>query len=422
MARGVIGAAGRALALALGAAAALGPLAAAPALAGTEEFSTFHASSQEEDDESIIDHLLTRMPAGWRDEWERSPQALRTSQGCLTSGQWLEDTELKLEAPMGKTARFGLDNTRLAGDIATYDYLDLWFRFRLHAGTLGTMFRPMHDKSRQDFALAWALGADSSAFQLRATYTFEDMFNNLWAFRQTRVGERSEPYRRHPWEPALVLASRHERWRAEFSGKFLTPSVKREPGVLPTDPERRVGLWGTLASASAEVRTLGLDWSAGGRNHQALSSDGPADRSAGDDRNFRRTWSAEAALGRELRPRLSAEARWLYTDRTETWGIPTGPGRFRSIDRALQVESVWHAAPVFALRVGGLYDEITVARAGTMPTGSYGSRHESRAYFGLDVRFGRVNVAGVEGIELDPEPYEVWFHHDKGFLQLQTRF
>ena len=63
-----------------------------------------------------------------------------------------------------------------------------------------------------------------------------------------------------------------------------------------------------------------------------------------------------------------------------------------------------------------------MARSGTTPRVNYGSRHESRAYFGLDARFGRVRVSGVEGIELDPEPYEVWFHHDKGFLALQTTF
>jgi hypothetical protein len=27
-----------------------------------------------------------------------------------------------------------------------------------------------------------------------------------------------------------------------------------------------------------------------------------------------------------------------------------------------------------------------------------------------------------EGVELDAEPYEVSFHHDKGFLHLQTTF
>ena len=411
----------RAASLAAGLALTLAVI-AAPAGAGTEEFSTFHADTQEEDDESIIDHVLTRLPLAWRDEWERSPQALRTAQGCLTSGQWLMNTDLKLDTSLGKTARFGLDFTQVAGDISAYDYLDFWFRFRQRVGTLGAMFRPTHDKSRQDFALAWELGADSSAFQLRAIYTLEDVFNNLWAFRQTRVGERSEAYRRHPWEPALVLASRHERWRAELSGKYLTPSVKSVPGLTALDLEHRTTLWGTLARASIEARVFGLDWSAHSSNQQALSTDGPVDRSSGDQRDFRRTWSGEAAVGRVINPRLFAEARWLYSDRAECYGVPIGPGRFRSIERVMQLEGVYRLAPAFAVRLGGLYDEITVARSGTTPRVNYGSRHESRAYFGLDARFGRVRVAGVEGIELDPEPYDVWFHHDKGFLALQTTF
>ncbi len=411
-------AAGLAAALAL----TLLPIAAAPARAATEEFSTFHADTQEEDDESIIDHVLARLPLAWRDEWERSPQAVRTAQGCLTSGQWFMDTELKLESLLGKTARFGLEYTQAAGDISTYDFLDLWVRFRTRTGTIGTMFRPMHDKSRQDFALAWERGADSTAFQARAIWTFEDMFNNLWAFRQTRVGERSEAYTRHPWEPALALAFRHERWRAALSGKFLTPSEKRVPGLAPTDPEHRTTLWGTLAHASVEARAFGLEWSAASANQQARSTDGPIDGSAGDDRDLRRTWSAEAAVGRALRPHLSAEARWIYSDRAESYGAPTGPGTFRSIDRVLQLECVGRLAPTLTLRLGGLYDEITVARSGRTPRWSYGTRHESRGYFGLDARFGRVRVTGVEGIELDPEPYAVWLVHDKAFLALQTTF
>jgi hypothetical protein len=69
-----------------------------------------------------------------------------------------------------------------------------------------------------------------------------------------------------------------------------------------------------------------------------------------------------------------------------------------------------------------MYDRIGIARAGVDPFFTYGSRKESRAYLGLDARFGRVSVSGVEGIELDQEPYEVTFHHDKGFLRLQTTF
>jgi hypothetical protein len=69
-----------------------------------------------------------------------------------------------------------------------------------------------------------------------------------------------------------------------------------------------------------------------------------------------------------------------------------------------------------------MHDQITVDRTGVTLAGGEGTRKESRAYFGLDARFGRVSVAGVEGIELDLEPYQVTFHHDKAFLQLQARF
>jgi hypothetical protein len=33
-----------------------------------------------------------------------------------------------------------------------------------------------------------------------------------------------------------------------------------------------------------------------------------------------------------------------------------------------------------------------------------------------------VRISGVEGIELDLEPYPVYFHHDKSFITLQTTF
>src|SRR5439155_2580913 len=161
-------------------------LAARPARAGSEEFSTFHTNSWEEDDESVIDHVLARLPDAWRDEWERAPLALRTAQGCLTSGQWFMNTQLKLETALGKRARLAIAYTDVEGDVVSYQYFDLWARFPTRAGTLGVMFRPFHDKARQDFALAWELGSDTTAFRLRVTWGFEDLFNNLWAFRQSR--------------------------------------------------------------------------------------------------------------------------------------------------------------------------------------------------------------------------------------------
>jgi hypothetical protein len=88
----------------------------------------------------------------------------------------------------------------------------------------------------------------------------------------------------------------------------------------------------------------------------------------------------------------------------------------------LQLELRSALAPRFAGRIGYLHDQITVDRTGRTLAGGEGTRKESRAYLGLDARFGRVRVAGIEGIELDTEPYDVWFHHDKAFLALQTTF
>jgi hypothetical protein len=412
----------RAAAFVAGLALTLLPIAAAPARAGTEEFSTFHTETQEEDDESVLDHLLARMPLPWGGEWDRAPLALRSSQGCLTSGQWLVDTRLKLETPLGKTERFGLDYTQYESDISSYEFLDLWFRFLTRSGTVGAMFRPFHDKSRQDFALAWETGSDTSAFQLRAIYGLEDLFNNLWAWRQTRVGDQSEPYLRHPWEPALSIASRHERWRAELSGKYLTPSVKSVPGPTALDAEHHQTIWGTLADARVDAQALGLRWEAHAQNHQARSTDQPVDLSAGDSRDFRRSWSTGATIGRALGRRLNAEALYAYYGRTENYGPPVAAGTYDAIDRVLQFDLSSALAPGFGGRIGYMHDQITVDRTGVTLAGGEGTRKESRAYFGLDARFGRVSVAGVEGIELDLEPYQVTFHHDKAFLQLQARF
>ena len=67
-------------------------------------------------------------------------------------------------------------------------------------------------------------------------------------------------------------------------------------------------------------------------------------------------------------------------------------------------------------------DRITVVGAGVAPVSTYGTRVETRAFFSLQKQFGRVRLEGTEGIELDREPYSVTFHHDKGFLHIQTTF
>ncbi len=405
--------------IAAAAAMALLPPSAGPARAGTEEFSTFSVEAQEEDDESLLDHILTRTPRGWAEEWERAPLALRTAQGCLTSGQWINETDLKLRTALGTRAWFGLNLQQNEDDRATYDYLDLSFHFPTRLGTFGAMFRPFHDKSRQDLALMWDMGADTSTFQLRAVFGLEDVFNNFWEFRQARVGGTSEPYLRHPWEPGLRLVVRPPGLRVEVGGRYLTPSTKR---VVASTGDHIATLWGTLAWASIDAQALGIEWEARSTNHQAASSDHALGTPQPDGRDFRRQWSVEAAARRRIGSRLTAETRWLYQDRTQQHAPLVWPPRFQAVDRVLQLETVWAATPTVALRVGGLHDRISVRPSGVRISSSYGTRTESRAYVGVMARFGRVSVQGVEGIELDHEPYEVWLVHDKGFLQLQTTF
>ena len=397
------------------------PWPAPAARAATEEFSTFDVAAQEEDDESLLDHMLTRTPRTWRGEWERAPLALRTSQGCLTSGQWFINTDLKLRSPLGRSARLGVDYRQSETDFSSYEHLDFSFRFPTRFGTPGAMFRPLYDKSRQDFAVMWEAGSDTGAFQSALVFTLEDMFNNLWAFRQTRVGEGSEPYERHPYEPALRLRGSGPSWRAEVYGQYLTPSRKRVVAAGPL-PVRLTGLWGTLGAAELEVEGLGFTWELCGTNQQASDNEQPVDLSAARSESWRRRWTAETSVARSITPRLGGELRALYQSRTQSWGGPPGDGAFDGIDRLFQLDTWWEVLPTLRVRTGALYDRIGIASSGFRPYATYGTRTESRAYLGLSARFGRVSVEAIEGIELDPEPYEVWMVHDKGFLHLQTTF
>jgi len=401
-----------------------GLLGASPPLtrASTEEFSTFDVERVEDDDEYFIDDLLARPPLEWRDEWERAPQAFRASQGCVTSGQWAMRNELKLLAPLGERARFALKLDQDDQLLLAYENLDLWFLFPQPVGTLGVMFRPYFDKSRQDLALLWEAGADTARNQLRLVYGLEDLFNNLWVWRQTRVGEAGEPYDRHPWEPALKAAVRRERWRFEVEGKWLTPSRRRVGSQYGGGFQLEQTLWGAWGAASLGARALGVTWIARTENRQARSSDQPLDLTTGDGRKTRRMWQVELAALRALPGGIHLEGRWIYADRMQSYRPPLPAGRFRGIDRTLQLEARWAWRPHLTLRLGGLYDRMGIGRSVPTWSAGQGTRNESRAYVGLTARVGRILLAGVEGIELDPEHYEVWHHHDKGFLLMQTTF
>lgn len=397
--------------------------AAFPAHGGTEEFSTFDVLAQEEDDESLLDHVLTRAPLAWRAEWERSTSAIRTSQGCLTSGQWFIKTDLKLSTALGENARFGLDIRQNQTDRANYDYVDFSFQFPTGLGTFGAMFRPLYDKSKQDFGVTWETGSDTAALQIQAAFIFEDTFNNLWAFRQTRVGDDSESYTRHPYEPNLRIVHRGRGTlrRLEAGGTWLTPSVKTvQPSGTMMDYTQK--LWGGSGYGLLELHAAGTLWELRGANLQAEGSLQPNDLSTGDGRSFRRQWGTEIAATRPVWGPIEAEARYIYQERRQSTREPAGPGRFDAIDRVLMLETRMPVAQDWQARAGVLFDRITVADEGTPFVQTYGTRNESRAFIGLSARFGRVSIHAVEGIELDPEPYEVWLVHDKGFLHLQATF
>jgi hypothetical protein len=392
--------------------------------AGTEEFSTFDVEQQEEDDEALIDRYLTRQPRRWRNDWEHSLNAFRTGQGCLTSGQWIIETDLKLNTAMGDRARFAIEYDQSESDESRHTFLDLWFKFPIRVGVASAMFRPSFDKSTQDFGVAWETGADTTEVQARTQFIIEDTFNNLWAFRQSRVGDTSEPYERRPYEPGVFFTLRKPAARVEIEGRYLTPSQKRVPDPAEVDPDRLVTLWGTLARGQVELRGGGFEWEAAGYNKQADGTDQVEGSPFGDNGKYRRKWSAETALRRWVTPKWSLEGRYLYQERHQIQDPPLGavPGVFDAIDRMIGVEAEWLAHPRIEMRFGGLYDRISIAQSGVIYQETYGTRNESRLFVGLSARIGRILVSGVEGVELDPEPYDVWLVHDKGFLHLQASF
>jgi len=396
------------------------------ARAGTEEWSTFDPEASEHDDESLLDRFLNRPQRAWRDEWERAPQAFRTSQGCIDAGVWTINSDLKLRAPLGTHAEFGLKLRERETDAESFDYMDFGFRFpTARWGTPGAWFRPFADKRRQDFGITYDLGADTTAEHVRLTFGLEDMFNNLWAFRQTAVGSNNaEPYRSRPYEPAIEWTSRHEHVRIDVEGRWLTPSRKRVIDWSDRANDQVATLWGTLAHASVELDLAGCEWTVATDNEQAASSDYVVGAAAGNGAFRRRRWSVETGLRRALTPKLEASATYLYQVRDTRRAPPIGPATFGAVDRLVQGELRWQPHPRIAGRAGGMYDRITIGESGPAQfhPNTEGTRNESRGYLGLDVRFGRVLVSGVEGIELDPEPYPVWAWHDKGFLAMQTTF
>ncbi len=391
------------------------------AVASYEEFSTLDVGRQEEDDENLLDHVLVRQPIEWRDEWEFSPSGFRTAQGCFTSGQWYLDHELKLRVPMGDSTYMDLGIREVSDDEAVYGWTQFDLRFPVpRAGLWGVRIRPTFDKSRQDVALLWDRGRRTSSLHVQAVMGLEDVFNKLWSMRQTRVGDESEPYERHPFEPALRLAWRGRGPHVEVSGKWLTPSVKRFDTRDPAE-RRRVALWGVKHDASVAQRFGATTAELAFEQVQASSSES-WEAVPGDHHSYRRRWRAEGALTRHLGRHGRVTLRYFYQERTQVWRPPLSNATLGVIDRMPMVEGAFRAPFDMNARVGFMRNRVTVVDVGRAPVSTWGTRVETRAFLALQKRFGRVRVQLVEGVEFDRERYEVAFIHDKGFVQVQTTF
>ena len=393
----------------------------ARARASYEEFSTFDVGHTEDDDEYLLDNEMVRSPLEWHSEFDRALNAFRSSQGCFTAGHWQIDNELKVEAPLGDTARFVLDYRDFEGMEAIYGWTRLQFRFPIaNTGLWGVSFSPSVDKSRHDLGALWDHGNAYSPLQVQAAFTIEDIFNNFWSTRQVEVGGEAQPYLRHPYEPALGVNWRGSGTTLSVRGKWLTPSTKRFETMDPA-LRRTETLWGAKGDGVLSQR-IGRTTIEGAFEDIQASKYAYWDQEPGDHHLFNRRWRIKGSLVRDFGEHAHAAVRYFYMDRTEVWRPPIANSMLNVIDRAALVESWFHGPWELGIHVGAWRDRVTVTGDVWELAKSEGTRYEDRAFFSLQKLFGRVRLQGIEGIELDKEPYQVTFHHDKGFLQLQTTF
>jgi hypothetical protein len=394
---------------------------APPTRASYEEFATLDILEQEEDDENLLDHVLVRQPVEWRDEWTRARGAFRSAQGCFTSGQWYLDHELRVRVPMGDTTRLDLEIRDVSDAESVYGWTQFDLRFPLpRLGLWGVRVRPAFDKSRQDIGLLWDHGTPLHGLHVHLAMGLEDFFNKFWSMRQVRVGDESEPYVRHPFEPALRIGWRTDRTRLELGGKWLTPSEKR---IETQDPalRRREDLWGVKGDASVSQRIGSTTAEVVFETAQAQSEE-HWDVFNGDHHFFRRRWRVDGALTQPLGASGRLTARFIYQERTEVLRPPLAAASLDVIDRMPMLEAAGPLPFDFFGRAGFMRSRVTTVQHGILPHWTWGTRVETRAFVALQRQFGRVTIQGVECVELDREAYDVAFIHDKGFLQLQVMF
>ncbi len=389
--------------------------------ASYEEFQTLDVGREEEDDENLLDHVLVQSPEDWVDEWRTAPRAFRSLQGCFTSGQWYIDHDLKLKVPMGDTTFMDLNIREVSDDESSYNWTSFDLRFPIgHTGLWGLRFRPLFDKSRQDVGVLYDIGNPTTPLQGRLTMGFEDLFNKLWALRQTRVGDDAEPYEKHPFEPEVNLRWQGAGPHATFDGKWLSPSRKRFD-TRDVTLRRRERLWGMRSNAELSQEFAGWHVALRGQMVQA-SQFADWEQRTGDYHRYARRWRGELLVTRMLTEHVRLTARGFYQERTQVYRPPLGNGALSLIDRMPMIELSYPIREHWASRVGFMRNRITVVDDSRSAVFTWGTRVETRAYFSLGRQFGRVRVQGTECIELDREQYDVAFHHDKGFVHIQTTF
>ena len=393
----------------------------ARARASYEEFSTFDVGHTEDDDEFLFDHEMVRSPSDWHAQFDQALNAYRTSMGCMTAGQWFMDNELKVEVPMGDTTRFVLEYRDVQDMEAIYGWTRLEARFPIaNTGRWGFRFSPNFEKSRQDMALVWDHSRASSPLQVQAVFTLEDVFNNFWSTRQVKVGGEAQPYIRHPYEPAMSVGWHGSGLTFRARAKWLTPSTK---DFQTTDPALRrvVKLWGAKGDGLVS-QTIGRTTIEAAFEDIQASTYAYWEQQPGDHHTFNRRWRIRGSLVQDFGEHAHAALRYFYMDRTEVWRPPIANSMLNVIDRALGLETGFQGPWGLGIRLGAMRDRVTVTGDVWDLAKSQGTRYEDRAFFSLQKQFGRVRLQGTEGIELDHETYEVTFHHDKGFIQLQTTF
>jgi len=393
----------------------------ARARASYEEFSTLNVGVTEGDDEYMFDQELARSPFYWHDEYNQTTNAFRSSMGCFTAGNWHVDNNLKFTVPLGDTVKFTLDYLEYSDMESIYGWTRLEARFPVfHTGMWGFRYTPNFEKSRQDFALFWEHGNVFTPLQIQTVFTLEDGFNNFWAQRQVKVGGQPEPYIRHPYEPAASITWRGNGPQFSVNAKWLTPSTKQFE-TTDSATRRIEKLWGAKGNGTVSQR-IGRTTIASAFEMVTSSSYAYWEQVPGDHHLFARRWRIDGALTQDFGKDAHVALRYYYMDRTQIWRPPIASAGLNVIDRCLFLDS-WFKAPWdMGARIGLMRDRVTVWQHGVIPVESQGTRYEDRAIISLHKMFGKVRLQGIEGIELDHEPYQVTFHHDKGFLSLQTTF